>query len=217
MKTTSQIIPTILVETVDNYEGALKTISLFSKHIQIDICDGEFTQTKTIGLNDVTIPDGWTADIHLMAKRPSEYLPDILALRPAMIILHAEAEEDISLLIKKLKESNLKVGLALLRETVPESVQDLIKAVDHVMIFAGDLGKMGGKASMIQVDKVRLIKKINPKVEIGWDGGANVDNVFTLMRGGIEYINVGSALAYANDPVAVYKNMMAQISKNAVV
>ncbi len=217
MHINSQIIPTVLVDKKENYLAALKTIGNFTNHIQVDITDGEFTSNKTIGLEDVSIPDAWTVDLHLMVRRPSEFLPKVLELKPAMVILHAEADEDLAPIFTKLKEKGMKTGLALLRPTVPSGVQDLIKQVDHVLIFSGDLGKMGGKASLIQLEKVRLIKQINDKIEIGWDGGANLDNVFMLSRGGVDYINVGSALAYANDPVAVFNKMQQEISKQSVV
>lgn len=217
MHANSEIIPTILVEQKEHYENALERIGQFTKHVQLDITDGDFAESKTISLDEVTIPEGWTVDLHLMVRRPSEFLPKILELNPAMVILHAECDEELLPIFNKLKEKGLKTGLALLKPTVPETVSDLINVVGHVLIFSGDLGKMGGKASLMQLEKIRLIRKISPKVEIGWDGGANIDNVFLLSRGGVDYINVGSALAYANDPATVYENMKREVVKQSIV
>ncbi len=217
MHINSQIIPTILVDKKENFLAAVKTIGNFTNHIQLDITDGEFTSHPTINLTEIELPQGWQVDLHLMVRRPSEFLPEIFRLKPSMVIFHAEANEDLEPIFKKLKDQGFKVGLALLKPTVPDSVKNLISLVDHVMIFAGSLGQMGGEASLIQLEKIRLIKKINDKVEIGWDGGANIDNVFMLSRGGVDYINVGSALAYANDPAAVFAKMQKEIAKQSVV
>ena len=134
-----------------------------------------------------------------------------------MVIFHAETDENIEPLMAILKAEGILAGVALLRSTVPSKVANLINAADHVMIFAGTLGKMGGSASLIQTEKIRLIKMINNKVEIGWDGGANIDNIFSISRAGADVINVGSALAFANDPKTVYESMINQIDKSDVV
>ena len=61
---------------------------------------------------------------------------------------------------------------------MPNTVKDVISAVDHVLVFSGDLGHYGGKASLMQLEKVCLIRSIHPSVEVGWDGGATLENVF---------------------------------------
>ena len=85
------------------------------------------------------------------------------------------------------------------------------------MIFSGDLGKFGGTASMMQLEKVRLIKAINPNVEIGWDGGVNVDNAYTLTQGGVDVLNVGGAIANAAEPGQVYATLVSEINKHGVI
>ncbi len=54
--------------------------------------------------------------------------------------------------------------------------------------FSGDLGHYGGKASLMQLEKVRLIRSIHPEVEIGWDGGASMENILSLAQGGMSVI-----------------------------
>ena len=104
-----------------------------------------------------------------------------------------------------------------MKHTVPETIADVIRAVDHVMVFSGNLGHYGGKASLMQLEKVRLIKIINPNVEIGWDGGISVDNAFTLSQGGVNVLNIGGALARAEDPEAVYQKLIVEINKQGII
>ncbi|HEU4830956.1 MAG TPA: hypothetical protein VFS65_02160, partial [Candidatus Saccharimonadales bacterium] len=93
----------------------------------------------------------------------------------------------------------------------------LIKAADHVMVFSGDLGHYGGTASLMQLEKVRLIKAINLEVEVGWDGGVSVENAFTLTQGGVDVLNTGGALAKTNDPASVYATLVQEINKQGVI
>jgi ribulose-phosphate 3-epimerase len=85
------------------------------------------------------------------------------------------------------------------------------------LVFSGDLGHYGGTASLMQLEKVRLVKAINPNVEIGWDGGVSIDNAFTLTQGGVDVLNVGGALANADDPSSVYATMIKEINKQGII
>ena len=110
----------------------------------------------------------------------------------------------------------MKAGVALLRPTVPKTVEPLIQAADHVLIFSGELGRFGGTASLMQLEKVRLVKAINPSAEIGWDGGVIVDNAYSLVQGGVDVLNVGGAIQKAGDPHAVFTKLQQEISKTGV-
>ncbi|PID32974.1 hypothetical protein CR969_03260 [Candidatus Saccharibacteria bacterium] len=85
------------------------------------------------------------------------------------------------------------------------------------MIFSGELGRFGGNASMMQLEKIRLVKAINPKAEIGWDGGITAGNAYSLVQGGVEVLNVGSAIQKASDPHAAFQKLQAEISKTGVL
>jgi ribulose-phosphate 3-epimerase len=105
----------------------------------------------------------------------------------------------------------------MLKTTVPKTIAPLIAAVDHVLIFSGNLGHYGGSASMMQLEKVRLVQQINPNVEIGWDGGASIENAYTLSQGGVGVINVGGAIATATDPQDVYTKFVNEVNKQGVL
>jgi ribulose-phosphate 3-epimerase len=162
-------------------------------------------------------PQEWKVDIHAMVARPSEHLETLISLKPHLIIFHAEASEDIVPILQHVKKFGIKAGVALLKTTVPSTVTPAISAADHVMVFSGTLGSYGGTASMMQVEKVRLIKAINPNVEIGWDGGVLVDNAFTIAQGGVDVLNVGGAIARSTDPKTMYATLVNEINKHGVI
>ena len=84
------------------------------------------------------------------------------------------------------------------------------------MIFAGALGKNGGSADLLQVEKVKIIRNINPNVEIGWDGGVNIENVRTLAHSDINILNVGSAIAKAADPKKAWEELMEEKTQRGI-
>ena len=211
------IVPTILTNDPNQYKRQMDTYQPFAKRIQVDISDGSFTPTTTIPVNNVWWQQGTEIDLHMMVVRPSEHLPTILQLKPSLCIFHAETGEDLLPIFDQLKAAGIKTGVALMKATYPGTISPFIAAADHVLVFAGELGKQGGQADMLQTEKIPLIRSINSNAEIGWDGGANLKNVRAIARASADVINVGSAFATATDPSALYEELTADLDKRGVV
>lgn len=213
----SVIVPTLLAETADDYKAQVERLHPFAQRVHIDITDGEFAPSFTVSPAQVWWPQEWTVDIHAMVARPSEYMETLISLKPNLIVLHAETTEDIIPLLKQIQQADIKAGVALQRSTVPSTVAGAIEAADHVMIFSGDLGHYGGTASLMQLEKVRLIRNIRADIEIGWDGGVNVENAFSLTQGGVDVLNVGSAIARSDDAKSAYGTLVNEINKHGII
>lgn len=211
------VAPAVLAETTDQFKDLMEKIHQLADRVHIDITDGEFAPSFTINATEAWWPQGWHADIHAMVARPSEYVDQLIALRADLIIFHAEVEEDLTSSLQKIKSAGIKTGIALQRPTVPSTVADLIQQVDHVMIFSGDLGHYGGTASMMQLEKVRLIRAMKPEIEIGWDGGVTLENAFNLAQGGVDVLNVGGTIAKSANAEETYKALVAEINKHGVI
>jgi ribulose-phosphate 3-epimerase len=211
------VAPTITTETLDDFKASVDRLTPFAKRVHIDISDGEFAPTFLLGEAQLYWPKEWIVDIHAMVVRPSEHLAQLIALKPSLIIFHAEIEEDRAALIYQIKAAGIKAGIALLKTTVPSTIADVIKLADHVLVFSGDLGKNGGTASLMQLEKVRLIKAINPAAEIGWDGGVNNENAYTLAQGNVNVLNVGGSIQKAEDPAEAFASLTKEINKHGVI
>lgn len=213
----SVIAPCITAETIDEYKETIERLEPLASRVHVDISDGEFAPTMLVGTGQLYWPKEWSVDIHAMVSTPSEYVQSLIDLKPATIIFHVEVSEDLAPILRQIKQAGIKAGLALLKPTVPKNVASVIELSDHVLIFSGDLGHYGGAASLMQLEKVRLIRSIHPDVEIGWDGGVNVENAFSLAQGGVDVINSGGAINMADDPKATYDKMVAEINKHGVI
>lgn len=211
------IVPTILSNDKQIYHSQVEKINLFTKRAQIDITDGVFAKQRTLDITTVWWPKTWTTDLHLMVMEPSLYLDAILRLHPSLCIMHAEAKENLLPIFETLKKARIKTGVAMLQSTYPGYIKDYIKNADHVLIFAGSLGSQGGKADLMQMEKIPLVRSIKPEVEIGWDGGANITNIRALAHADLDVINVGSAISRAPNPVSAYQELVAEIDKNGVL
>lgn len=217
MLRTVHIVPAILTDDRKDFRAKVETINSFTRRVQIDVTDEEFSQYATVDLSNIWWPNNWQTDLHMMVARPSAYLDIILKLHPSLCIFHAEAQEDLLPSFEKLRSAGIKTGVALMRETYPVAVSRYIDAADHALILATELGVQGGAADMMQTEKIPLIRGLKPDIELSWDGGANLKNLRALAHADLDVINVGSAILGAADPVEAYQALVAEIDKPGVV
>lgn len=204
------ICPTVTATNPHTYREQMARIEPFAPRVHIDFGDGEFAE-KMVGVAQAYWPDHMIADFHVMYKHPYAQMETLVGLKPNMVVVHAEAEDDILAMVLELQAVGIKAGIALLKDTKPEDHVDIISRVDHVLIFGGDLGHQGGTADLTLLKKTADIRAINPTVELGWDGGISAENAPLLVEAGIEILNVGGFIQHADDPKAAYESILATI------
>ena len=205
----SVISPSITAYTLAEYEQQLAAVRSVVDRIHIDLADGELAK-RTVAVDGIAWPEGVLADIHLMYQEPLSVIDEIVALHPNLVIVHSEADGVLQA-IETLQLRGIKAGIALIQSTSVESVASLVAKVDHVLIFSGTLGHFGGVADLGLLHKANEIRLLEPDVEIGWDGGANADNVARLSHGGVDVIVAGGAIQNAEDPARAYGELYARL------
>ena len=207
------VAPTILTKNPTEFKEKVQQFSAFTKRAHIDISDGTLTPQTTLSETACWWPKGWRVDIHMMTANPAAHVDNIIKLHPDLVIFHAEAKDNLLPIFETLKQNGLKVGVAIIKSVYPPSIKAILEAADHALIFSGTLGQYGGTADPLLLEKIPLIEEIHPGIEIGWDGGANLENVRTLVHGGVTVVNVGSAISNSPEPQKVYEAMMAETEK----
>lgn len=206
------ITPTILAGTPDEYRGQMERIASFATRVHVDLADGKFAPTKTVGIDQVWWPGGVRADLHVMYQKPFEHTKLFLGLAPQMVIVHAEAEGDFVEFANTLHNHGMEVGVALKAETPVDLIRPALDFIDHILVFSGNLGHFGGSADTHLLTKVLHIKKLQPRIEIGWDGGINDQNARLLFAGGVDVLNVGGFIQHAADPAGAYHSLTKQVA-----
>lgn len=198
------ICPTVMTEDPQLFQTQMEEIAKYATRVHIDLGDGVFAPAFT-PVDDVWWPGGMRADLHVMFQEPFQHIPALKALGPQLVIVHAEADGDFMAFAREMHRHGIEVGLALLRETPVEAIALALSDVDHVLIFAGTLGRNTGSqgVDLGVLSKAAQLRKLKPQLEIGWDGGANDTNARQLMDGGIDVINCGGYLHGAN-PIAAW-------------
>jgi ribulose-phosphate 3-epimerase len=208
----ADICPTITASNSQDYYDQIERIVQFTRRLHIDLSDGVFAPIKLLGINDIWWPGGMTADLHIMYQKPLEVLDSVIALKPQLIIVHAESDGKYVDLVKIVKSHGIEVGLAILPETEVSAIASVLDETDHLMIFSGNLGHQGGSSANLELlSKVAEIRALKPTIEIGWDGGINLDNAMQLVDGGVDVLNVGSFIQAADNPSTAYWSLKNQV------
>ncbi len=204
----ASIVPTITAYDEYEYNEQLKALKPFASRIHIDLMDGEFAPSRSPDLSHIWWPHEMTADIHIMYQNPMDYIDQLIALKPRLVIIHNEANVHHMDFAARLHAAGIEAGLALLHDTPVEWAHQIMHSFDHVLIFSGNLGFQGGTADLGCLDKVVKVKAHHPDAEIGWDGGINRLNAPLLIDGGVDVLNVGSYIKNSQNPAATYAELI---------
>jgi pentose-5-phosphate-3-epimerase len=207
------ICPTITADTPEEYLRQMELVETFAKRIHVDVTDGDFAVRKLVSFDQVWWRGNRTIDLHVMYRVPSEHAEIIIALRPRLVILHAESEGNFEWFASALRREGIEVGIALLQRTPAANILPALEHIDHVLIFSGHLGHQGGsEADLELLTKVKKIREAKPTIEIGWDGGVNAKNARRLAEGGIDVLNVGGFIQRSHDPQKAYATLEAEVA-----
>jgi len=189
----------------------MERIEPFAARIHVDVTDGDFAVNKTVGLDSVWWRGNRTIDLHVMYRYPTEHSDIIVAMRPRLVIMHAEAEGNFMQFADYLHHHGIEVGIALLQRTAVGDIVPALKFIDHVLVFSGNLGHFGGEADLDLLKKINGLRELKPTIEIGWDGGINDQNAAQIAAAGVDVLNVGGFIQKAADPAQAYATLVAKV------
>lgn len=180
-------------------------------YFHIDVMDGEFVENDTTELMQEYIDTlkGTTntpIDVHLMVKDLPKYINIYAASNPRTITFHIEAtksKEETLELIKKIKDSDCKVGIALNPKTPIEEIYEYLPYIHTVLVMTVEPGKGGQKLISDTLNKISKLKNYiqqnNLENEIEVDGGINLDTIKDVKDAGADIAVVGSFMINAKD------------------
>ena len=181
-------------------------------YVHVDLMDGLYVPNKNFTILDlldtlskITKP----LDIHLMVKNPEDYLDYLIKFDPKIITFHLDATDKPIEVIKKIKENNIQVGIAINPNEDIKILNDYIDLIDYVLLMSVYPGKGGQEFIPSVLEKVRLLN--NKKVLIGIDGGINKETIEYLKDYKIDIVISGSFICMSdnyNESIKLLKNEM---------
>ncbi len=172
-----------------------------AQYVHIDVMDGQFVPSISIGLPVIKTIRKCTDrifDVHLMIEEPIRYIDEFAEAGADIITVHAESCRHLDRTIDAIKEKGIIAGAALNPATPLSAIEYVLPKLDMVLVMTVNPGFGGQKLIPYTVDKVRdlreLVKKSGNKIDIEVDGGINLSNVQEVVDAGANIIVAGSAV-----------------------
>ena len=169
--------------------------------IHLDVMDGHFVDNLTFGpvvVEAVRPHSALPFHSHLMISRPLAYAERFAQAGSDLIVFHVEADDEPRAVIAEVERAGKRPGIALNPETPAEAVLPWLDQVDLLLVMTVHPG-WGGQAFLHEVvPKLRALREEVDRrelaVQIGVDGGVNLDTIGVADESGGDVLVVGSAL-----------------------
>ena len=173
----------------------------------VDVMDGVFVPNISFGTPIMKVLKKnakKTLDVHLMIINPDDYLEKFSKLGADILTVHFEACPHLHRTIQKIKDLNLKAGVAINPHTPVSFLKSIIGDLDLVCIMSVNPG-FGGqsfiKNTFNKVKELRnLINDHNSNAIIEVDGGVNSKNAKKLIECGANALVAGSFVFKSENP-----------------
>jgi ribulose-phosphate 3-epimerase len=177
--------------------------------IHVDVMDGHFVPNLTMGPAVVaavrrvsTLP----IDVHLMVENADRHADAFADAGANWISFHVEAVVHLERAVSHLRERGVRAGVALNPSTPLSSLDEILSALDFVLVMSVNPGFAGQAFLPRTFDKVRRlaagIRARRSSAQIAVDGGVDVGNARDLVEAGAEVLVAGAAVFGGGDAEA---------------
>jgi len=188
--------------------------------IHIDVMDGHFVPNITIGPLVVEAARASTElplDVHLMIEHPDRFIESFARAGADMISVQIEAALHLERTIARIKDLGLKAGVVLNPATPLSLVQEIIPALDFILLMSVNPGFAAQKFIASVLNKITRLRAIlddrNPECPIEVDGGIGLQNVQDVASAGASILVAGSAVFRTLDPEATARMFKEKLSE----
>ncbi len=189
-----------------------------AEYIHVDVMDGHFVPNLTIGpmivsaIKPIVQQANAILDVHLMVEEPDHLVPLYVQAGADNITVHVEASRHLHRTIQHIKEMGVKAGVTLNPATSLSTLDEIISAVDIVLVMSVNPGFGGQSYISSSTDKItRLRHMLDARglshVDVEVDGGIRPSNVPEIVRAGANVLVCGTSVF--NSAASIEENIAA--------
>ena len=166
--------------------------------LHIDVMDGDFVPNLSLGipvLAGLSKAVDAFYDVHLMIRRPLEYIEAFARAGADLITLHLEADSDVEKTIEAIHAAGCKAAVSVKPATPVEEVFPYLDRLDMVLIMSVEPGFGGQKFMPQAMDKIAALReRAGDGLMIQVDGGVDANTAPLCTRAGADVLVAGSAV-----------------------
>ena len=198
MKRHIEIVPSILSADLTRLGEQVRVADEGgADRIQVDVMDGHFVPNLTFGPGVVEAVRSVTdlpIEAHLMVAQPDLFLQQFVRAGATVIIVQVEATSSLYRTVMRIKDLNIKAGVAINPATSVEALREIAPYIDMVNVMTVEPGFGGQDFIPSSPEKIRRLRSVAPSVEIEVDGGIDVETAPLVVAAGATVLVAGSAV-----------------------
>ena len=172
--------------------------------IHFDVMDGSFVSRYGLYpeiLSAVKKKSSIPVDVHMMVNNPEDYITTFQLAGADYFNFHVEATHQISRVIKKIKESGMKPGVALNPATSIHCLEWIMQEIEMVVVMAINPGVVGHPFIPSMLKKITAIRELsnrmgNRNLLIEVDGGVTPATAPDMISAGANVLVCGTGTIF---------------------
>ncbi|MEG2597091.1 MAG: ribulose-phosphate 3-epimerase [Oscillospiraceae bacterium] len=181
-----------------------------AEYLHLDVMDGVFVPNISFGIPVIAslrkiCPMFF--DVHLMIERPLQYVEAFAAAGADAITFHIESAANPQKTIDKIHVFGKQAGISIKPDTPVEALFPFLDKLDLVLIMSVEPGFGGQTFLENSLEKVRILRKKCPHLDISIDGGINAITAPKAIAAGANILVAGSYVFGADDPRAAIASL----------
>jgi ribulose-phosphate 3-epimerase len=213
------VAPSILSADFSKLQDELAIVDPARDWVHCDVMDNHFVPNLTFGpivVGAVRKLTTATLDVHLMMERPWLMVDAFREAGADHIIVHLEACRETREVLRQIRATGAKAGLAVRPATPYAAVAPYLPDLDLLLVMTVEPG-FGGQAFMPEMmEKVSAARELRSKKNLSFlievDGGIAADTAHAARAAGADVFVAGNGVFRAPDPRAALAGLRAAVA-----